>query len=183
MCWVAQVFSFRPPATSSHHPFANPAIRRLFFPLTVPRPRTVPPFYCFLSPCSPFGFSLPARGLARLVLGVSWRVAPHFGSHETLFPSNVEDPRFQQSAHQEVKGKRQVNFVWGCSREALQLLTSRFVFCAWSLLLVTSRRLLVCGSTPAPQQEGVQSLNRAAAGRQREAWRCGKTQGVGSGWT
>ena len=119
--------------------------------------------------------TLSSRGL--LVCGST------FWLPRNIFPSNIEEPRFQQSAHQEVKGKRQVNFVWGCSREALQLLTSRFVFCAWSLLLVTSRRLLVCGSTPAPKQEGVQSFNRAAAGRQREAWRCGKTQGVGSGWT
>ena len=60
VCWVAQVFSLGLPPASSPFPFANPAIRRLFFPLTVPRTHSAPPFYCFFSSGSPYCFPFTA---------------------------------------------------------------------------------------------------------------------------
>ena len=60
VCWVAQVFSLRLPPASSPFPFENPAIHRLFFPLTVPRRHSASPFYCFFSSGSAYCFSFPA---------------------------------------------------------------------------------------------------------------------------
>ena len=57
---LPKFFSLGLPPASSPFPFANPAIRRLFFPLTVPRTHSAPPFYCFFSSGSPYCFPPPA---------------------------------------------------------------------------------------------------------------------------
>ena len=109
VCWVAQVFPLGLPPASLLFPFSNPAIRRLFFPLTVPRTHSAPPFYCFFSAGSPNCFSPQRSRRGSSMLGSLRRPL------EIAFSSNIEEPRFQQPAHQEGRGERQVNCWRGCS--------------------------------------------------------------------